>query len=120
MLGIARSNVEGWLMQNDKAVNVHKPDARVVIPNSERPKIAAMAKAGKTQRQIAAEYDENEIREDFTVSERIAIGEAREKEEEKAARKRMARRPPITHRRVTAFQEEQGGGAIRPEHLADD
>lgn len=58
MLGVARSTVEGWLMgHNDKSVNMpQRPDARVVIPNAERPKIAAMAKSGKTQRQIAAEY----------------------------------------------------------------
>ena len=61
-----------------------------MIPNAERPKIAAMAKAGKTQRQIAAEYDENEIRENFTVSERVAIAEARRKEEEDEGRKRKA------------------------------
>ena len=44
MLGVARSTVEGWLMRNDKPVNVHKPDARVVVPKSERPRISAMAR----------------------------------------------------------------------------
>lgn len=38
-----------------------------------------------------AEFDENEIRKDFTVTERVAIADARREEEERAARKRMVK-----------------------------
>ena len=48
MLGVARSTLEAWLGHNgQKAKAPQRLDARVVIPKSERPKIAAMAKIGK-------------------------------------------------------------------------
>ena len=77
MLGVDQSTVSRWLdMPNMQTHNVHKPDARVVIPNSERPKIAAMAKKGKTQPQIAAEYKSNQA----TISRHL---KASKKEEER-------------------------------------
>lgn len=49
-----------------------------------------------TDRLVRAEHDENELRKDFTPSERVAIGRALEPKERDAAKKRAARpgQPP--------------------------
>ena len=59
MLGVARETVRNWFLGHNgqKAKAPQSNDARVVVPKSERSKIAAMARKGKTQRQIAAEYN---------------------------------------------------------------
>ena len=38
---------------------------------------------------LAAEYDENEVRKQFTASERLALAEALEEEEKRRAKERM-------------------------------
>ena len=56
LLGVSQQTVSDWFMHNTGVGKLHKPEARVVVRKSERPKIAAMAKKGKSQRQIAADY----------------------------------------------------------------
>ena len=46
MLGVDRSTIARWLdMHNVQTHNVHKPDARVVVPKTERPKIARQVRS---------------------------------------------------------------------------
>jgi ParB-like chromosome segregation protein Spo0J len=60
-----------------------------------------------TDRLVQAEHDENELRKDFTPSERVAIGRALEPKEKEAAKERMV----DAHASPGRFPEQDRGNA---------
>lgn len=89
-LGVDHNTVSRWQLAGRTDSRTRKgskpdlPDARVKIPKTEKPKLAARVAAGETQAQVAADYGVSQ-----RAVSRICTTEEKKAEEEKERRKRI-------------------------------